>query len=83
MRDLEERLDALPSRQLARLVLSCNGALGSCELVEGDALDQLPDRLKDGESSFADQELVETGATYWHTIDFLWVIIFSLLYVMR
>jgi len=29
------------------------------------------------------QELVETGATYWHTIDFLWVLIFSLLYVMR
>jgi nitric oxide reductase NorE protein len=29
------------------------------------------------------QQLVETGATYWHTIDFLWVIIFSLLYVMR
>ena len=29
------------------------------------------------------QEMVETGATYWHTIDFLWVIIFSLLYVMR
>jgi nitric oxide reductase NorE protein len=29
------------------------------------------------------QELVETGATYWHTIDFLWVIIFALLYVMR
>lgn len=29
------------------------------------------------------QELVETGATYWHTIDFLWVIIFSLLYVVR
>jgi len=29
------------------------------------------------------QELIETGATYWHTIDFLWVIIFSLLYVMR
>jgi len=29
------------------------------------------------------QELVETGATYWHTIDFLWVVIFSLLYVMR
>jgi len=27
--------------------------------------------------------VVETGATYWHTIDFLWVIIFSLLYVMR
>lgn len=29
------------------------------------------------------QVLVETSATYWHTIDFLWVIIFSLLYVMR
>jgi len=29
------------------------------------------------------RELVETGATYWHTIDFLWVVIFSLLYVMR
>jgi nitric oxide reductase NorE protein len=29
------------------------------------------------------QELVETGATYWHTVDFLWVLIFALLYVMR
>ena len=29
------------------------------------------------------QELVETGATYWHTIDFLWVVIFSMLYVVR
>lgn len=29
------------------------------------------------------QQLVETGATYWHTVDFLWVLIFSLLYVMR
>ncbi len=29
------------------------------------------------------QELVETGATYWHTVDFLWVMIFSLLYVVR
>jgi nitric oxide reductase NorE protein len=29
------------------------------------------------------QELVETCATYWHTIDFLWVMIFALLYVMR
>jgi len=28
-------------------------------------------------------ELVETGATYWHTVDFIWVMIFSLLYVMR
>jgi nitric oxide reductase NorE protein len=29
------------------------------------------------------QEIIETGATYWHMVDFLWVIIFSLLYVMR
>ena len=29
------------------------------------------------------QELVETGSTYWHTIDFLWVLIFALLYVLR
>lgn len=27
--------------------------------------------------------LVETGATYWHTVDFLWIMIFALLYVMR
>ncbi|OBI83535.1 cytochrome c oxidase subunit 3 [Mycobacterium sp. E740] len=29
------------------------------------------------------QQLVETGATYWHTVDFLWVLIFSMLYVVR
>ena len=29
------------------------------------------------------QEVVETCATYWHTIDFLWVLIFALLYVLR
>jgi nitric oxide reductase NorE protein len=28
-------------------------------------------------------ELIETGATYWHLVDVLWVIIFALLYVMR
>lgn len=30
-----------------------------------------------------DQEVVETCTTYWHTVDFLWVLIFALLYVMR
>lgn len=30
-----------------------------------------------------DQQLVETCATYWHTVDFLWVLIFALLYVVR
>jgi nitric oxide reductase NorE protein len=29
------------------------------------------------------QEIVETCATYWHMVDFLWVFIFALLYVMR
>ncbi|MDT5223029.1 MAG: nitric oxide reductase NorE protein, partial [Mycobacterium sp.] len=29
------------------------------------------------------QVLVETCATYWHTVDFLWVLIFALLYVVR
>ena len=29
------------------------------------------------------QELIETGATYWHTVDFLWVLIFAMLYVVR
>ncbi|WP_326545882.1 cytochrome c oxidase subunit 3 [Mycolicibacterium sp. ND9-15] len=29
------------------------------------------------------QKLVETGATYWHTVDFLWVLIFAMLYVVR
>lgn len=29
------------------------------------------------------QEIIETGATYWHMVDFLWVVIFALLYVMR
>jgi len=29
------------------------------------------------------QQLLETCATYWHTVDFLWVLIFALLYVVR
>lgn len=29
------------------------------------------------------REIVETCATYWHLVDFLWVMIFALLYVMR
>jgi len=29
------------------------------------------------------QQIVETGATYWHMVDFLWVNIFALLYVLR
>jgi nitric oxide reductase NorE protein len=29
------------------------------------------------------QEIVEICATYWHTVDLLWILIFSLLYVVR
>ena len=29
------------------------------------------------------QVIVETGATYWHMVDFLWIMIFALLYVIR
>jgi nitric oxide reductase NorE protein len=29
------------------------------------------------------QEVIETCATYWHTVDFFWVMIFALLYVVR
>lgn len=29
------------------------------------------------------QEVVETCAVYWHSVDLLWVLIFSLLYVVR
>jgi nitric oxide reductase NorE protein len=29
------------------------------------------------------QQLIETCATYWHTVDFFWVLIFALLYVVR
>jgi nitric oxide reductase NorE protein len=46
-------------------------------VVMGVAVYQLwsPDRRS--------QQLVETCATYWHTVDFLWVLIFALLYVVR
>jgi nitric oxide reductase NorE protein len=27
--------------------------------------------------------MVETGATYWHLVDLLWIVIFALVYVMR
>jgi nitric oxide reductase NorE protein len=38
-------------------------------------------QLKDAERRR--QEAVETCATYWHTVDFFWVLIFALLYVVR
>jgi nitric oxide reductase NorE protein len=29
------------------------------------------------------QQIIETGATYWHTVDLLWILIFAMLYVVR
>lgn len=29
------------------------------------------------------QPVIETAATYWHMVDFLWILIFALLYVIR
>ncbi|WP_373083611.1 cytochrome c oxidase subunit 3 [Zhongshania sp.] len=37
-------------------------------------------RLKKG---VADHRLVETGATYWHMVDLLWVLILAFLYMLR
>jgi nitric oxide reductase NorE protein len=28
-------------------------------------------------------QLIESGGIYWHMVDFLWFMIFSLLYLMR
>lgn len=28
-------------------------------------------------------EIVETGATYWHMVDLLWILLFALIYLMR
>jgi nitric oxide reductase NorE protein len=46
-------------------------------VVLGVLVNQLSDPKK------RSQEAVETCATYWHTVDFLWVLIFALLYVVR
>ncbi|MBX9639043.1 MAG: cytochrome c oxidase subunit 3 family protein [Mycobacteriaceae bacterium] len=48
------------------------------------ALGVIAYRLRGGRrGSGESQQLVETCATYWHTVDFLWVLIFALLYVVR
>ncbi|OBH99121.1 cytochrome c oxidase subunit 3 family protein [Mycobacterium sp. E2733] len=44
---------------------------------------QLREKTRKTHASNESQQLVETCATYWHTVDFLWVLIFALLYVVR
>jgi nitric oxide reductase NorE protein len=46
-------------------------------VVLGVLMFQLSDRSR------GSQQGVETCATYWHTVDFFWVLIFALLYVVR
>ena len=43
----------------------------------GVLIGQLADPLR------RSHETIETCATYWHTVDLFWVVIFALLYVVR
>lgn len=40
-------------------------------------------KAKNGGYTLDDYKGVETGATYWHLIDLLWIILFPLVYIMR
>ena len=40
-------------------------------------------RIGHGNPLLPRMSMVESGATYWHMVDLLWVVIFGLLYVMR
>jgi nitric oxide reductase NorE protein len=40
-------------------------------------------KAKRGGYSPAEHTGVETGASYWHMVDLVWVILFPLVYVMR
>ncbi|OBF04069.1 cytochrome C oxidase subunit III [Mycobacterium sp. ACS4054] len=44
---------------------------------------QLRGKARKAHEPTESQQLVETCATYWHTVDFLWVLIFALLYMVR
>jgi len=40
-------------------------------------------KLRQGRYSAAEHTGVETGASYWHMVDLVWLILFPLVYVMR
>lgn len=40
-------------------------------------------KTKIGGYSNADHKGMETGASYWHLVDLLWIILFPLVYIMR
>jgi nitric oxide reductase NorE protein len=40
-------------------------------------------KARAGGYSVEDHTGVETGASYWHMVDLVWLILFPLIYVMR
>ncbi|WP_197472833.1 cytochrome c oxidase subunit 3, partial [Oleiphilus sp. HI0123] len=40
-------------------------------------------KAKNGDYSSEDHTGVETGASYWHMVDLLWIILFPLVYVIH
>ena len=40
-------------------------------------------KTKNGGYSKEDHRGMETGASYWHLVDLLWIILFPLIYIMR
>ncbi len=40
-------------------------------------------KTKDGGYTSTDHRGLETGASYWHMVDLLWIVLFPLIYIMR
>lgn len=40
-------------------------------------------RVRKGYSAERDERLIESGASYWHMVDVLWIALFSLLYLVK
>ncbi len=43
----------------------------------------LSGKLRDGSIGPANMPPLESGATYWHMVDLLWLVLFPLLYLLR
>jgi nitric oxide reductase NorE protein len=40
-------------------------------------------QAKKGAYSLEDHRGVETGASYWHMVDLVWIVLFPLVYIIR
>jgi nitric oxide reductase NorE protein len=40
-------------------------------------------KAKQGKYSASNHTGVETGASYWHMVDLVWIILFPLVYIIR